>query len=222
MPKKSNFIYPCMVCLLSIENYIWNGHTGFATTSAYQRDHIFSILPLGRLQLGLTTTKRAVPAKSSLTLGCSHLPTSGQGRAQQTSKQNFFVIISPCKASNFGKDYKANKDSKTNKQSMTNKNSKTFSRKTTLIDSPSAEVNVYGEAFNNCAKFINLIFNPRIHEYGKNEDNTGEKGEEGKTSKNEDQVSRDPFNEQLSTSAELFFGSQVIYVHSNGFISKVT
>jgi len=104
------------------------------------------------LLLGLTTTKRAVPAKSSLTLGCSHLSSSGQGRAQQTSKQNFFVIISPCKASNFGKDYKANKDSKTNKQSMTNKdskannktnkNSKTFSRKTILIDSPSAEVNV--------------------------------------------------------------------------------
>merc|ERR1712107_451080 len=54
------------------------------------------------------------------------------------------------------RDYKANKDSKTNKQSMTNKdskankvyktnkNSKTFSRKTTLIDSPSAEVNAYG------------------------------------------------------------------------------
>ena len=208
-----------MVCLLSIENYIWNGHTGFATTSAYQRDHIFSILPLGRLLLGLTTTKRAVPAKSSLTLGCSHLPTSGQGRAQQTSKQNFFVIISPCKASNFGKDYKANKDSKTNKQSMTNKdskannktnkNSKTFSRKTTLIDSPTAEVNVYGEAFNNRVELINLIFNTRIQEYGKNEDNTGEKGEEGKTSKNEDQVSRDPFNQQLSTSSELFLGSQV-------------
>ena len=165
--------------------------------------------------------KRAVPAKSSLTLGCSHLPTSGQGRAQQTSKQNFFVIISPCKASNFGKDYKANKDSKTNKQSMTNKdsrankvyktnkNSKTFSRETTLIDSPSAEVNVYGEAFNNCVKFIKLIFNSRIQEYGKNEDNTGEKGEEGRTSKNEDQVSRDPFNQQLSTSPELFPGSQV-------------
>ena len=115
-----------------------------------------------------------------------------------------------------------NKDSKANKVYKTNKNSKTFSRKTTLIDSPSVEVNVYGEAFNNCVKFINLIFNPRIHEYGKNEDNTGEKGEEGKTSKNEDQVSRDPFYEQLSTSAELFFGSQVIYVHSNGFISKVT
>ena len=91
-----------------------------------------------------------------------------------------------------------------------------------MIDSPSAEVNVYGEAFNNCVKFINLIFNPRIHEYGKNEDNPGEKGEEGKTSKNEDQVSRDPFNQQLSTSPELFFGSQVIYVHSHGFILKVT
>merc|ERR1712156_636284 len=48
----------------------------------------------------------------------------------------------------------------------------------------------------------------RIQEYGKNEDNTGEKGEEGKTSKNEDQVSRDPFNQQLSTSSELFLGSQ--------------
>ena len=115
-----------------------------------------------------------------------------------------------------------NKDSKVNKVYKTNENSKTFSRKTTLIESPSAEVNVYGEAFNNCVKFINLIFNPRIHEYGKNEDNTGEKGEEGKTSKNEDQVSRDPFNEQLSTSAELFFGSQVIYVHSHGSILKVT
>ena len=58
--------------------------------------------------------------------------------------------------------------------------------------------------------FINLIFNPRIQEYGKNEENTGEKGEERKTSKNEDQVSRDPFNQQLSISPELFLGSQVI------------
>merc|ERR1712107_29795 len=48
----------------------------------------------------------------------------------------------------------------------------------------------------------------RIQEYGKNEENTGEKGEEGKTSKNEDQVSRDPYNQQLSTSPELFPGSQ--------------
>merc|ERR1712004_424603 len=48
----------------------------------------------------------------------------------------------------------------------------------------------------------------RIQEYGKNEDNTGEKREEGKTSKNEDQVSRDPFNQKLSTSPEFFLGSQ--------------
>merc|ERR1711953_735507 len=48
----------------------------------------------------------------------------------------------------------------------------------------------------------------RIQDYGKNEDNTREKGEERKTRKNEDQVSRDPFNQQLSTSSELFLGSQ--------------
>merc|ERR1712013_880721 len=48
----------------------------------------------------------------------------------------------------------------------------------------------------------------RIQEYGKNEENTGEKGEQGETSKNEDQVSRDPFNQQLSTSPELFLDSQ--------------
>merc|ERR1712156_275911 len=48
----------------------------------------------------------------------------------------------------------------------------------------------------------------RIQDYGKNGENAGEKGEEGKTSKNEDQVSRDPFNQKLSTSPEFFLGSQ--------------
>merc|ERR1712107_380096 len=78
------------------------------------------------------------------------------GQSSTDLQAELLRLISPCKAYNFGKDYKANKDSKTNKQSMTNKdskankvyktnkNSKTFSRETTLIDIPSAEVNVYG------------------------------------------------------------------------------
>ena len=58
-----------------------------------------------------------------------------------------------------------NKDSKANKVYKTNKNSKTFSKETTLIDSPSAEVNVYGDAFNNCVKFKKCTTN--IKSYAK-------------------------------------------------------